>query len=109
MKNPKKNKKLEKTKEKESLNIWKDLIAFLNLQGRKDVTVHVTDLNDEAPLFSPIEVNVTLTEGNFTTGINVVTVNATDKDEGDNKRISYSIINGNLGNVFQIDNSAVRQ
>ena len=71
--------------------------------------MHVTDLNDEAPLFNPIEVNVTLTEGNFTTGIHVVTVNATDKDDGDNKRISYSIINGNLGNVFQIDNSAVRQ
>ncbi|XP_067054992.1 protocadherin Fat 4-like [Acropora muricata] len=77
-----------------------------NKQGRKDVTVHVTDLNDEAPLFNPLEVNVTLTEGNFTTGIHVVTVNATDKDEGDNKRISYSIINGNLGNVFQINNSA---
>lgn len=71
--------------------------------------MHVTDLNDEAPLFSPLEMNVTLTEGNFTTGIYVITVNATDKDEGDNKRIAYSIINGNLGSVFQIDDSTVRQ
>ncbi|XP_068723113.1 protocadherin Fat 4-like isoform X1 [Montipora capricornis] len=78
-----------------------------NRQGRKDVIVQVTDLNDEVPRFNPPVVNVSLTEGNLTTDIHVTTVNATDKDEGDNKRITYSIINGNLGDVFQIDENAV--
>ncbi|XP_068675919.1 protocadherin Fat 4-like [Montipora foliosa] len=77
-----------------------------NRQGRKDVIVQVTDLNDEVPRFNPPVVNVSLTEGNLTTDIHVTTVNATDKDEGDNKRITYSIINGNLGDVFQIDENA---
>ena len=79
------------------------------LQGRKDVIVQVTDLNDEVPRFNPPVVNVSLTEGNLTTDIHVTTVNATDKDEGDNKRITYSIIDGNLGDVFQIDENAVRR
>ena len=51
---------------------------------------------------------VTLTEGNSTTGIHVIQVNATDKDEGDNKLITYSISGGNLGDVFQIDGDTVR-
>lgn len=77
-------------------------------QGRKGVTVHVTDLNDKAPEFSPPAVNVSLTEGNSTAGQHVIRVNATDKDEGNNRLITYSIIEGNLGDVFQIDDNTVR-
>lgn len=51
---------------------------------------------------------VTLTEGNFTAGMYVIQVNATDKDDGDNKLITYSISGGNLGDVFQIDGDTVR-
>ena len=83
------------------------LIVF-HLQGRKDVTVHVTDLNDNAPEFSPPLVTAILTEGNSTTNKFVIRVNATDKDEGDNKLITYSITGGNLGDVFQIDRDTVR-
>ena len=38
----------------------------------------------------------------------MIQVNATDKDEGDNKLITYSISGGNLGDVFQIDGDTVR-
>ena len=68
----------------------------------------MTDINDNAPEFMPPTVTVTLTEGNSTTGMHVIQVNATDKDEGDNKLITYSISGGNLGDVFQIDGDTVR-
>lgn len=67
------------------------------------------DLNDNIPEFSPSIINATLTEGNSTADQFVIRVNATDKDEGDNKLIIYSIIEGNLGDVFQIDEKTVRQ
>ena len=68
----------------------------------------MTDVNDNAPEFTPPSMVVTLTEGNFTAGIHVIQVNATDKDEGDNKLITYSISRGNLGDLFQIDGDTVR-
>lgn len=68
----------------------------------------MTDLNDNAPEFSPPLVTAILTEGNSTTNKFVIRVNATDKDEGDNKLITYSITGGNLGDVFQIDRDTVR-
>lgn len=68
----------------------------------------MTDVNDNAPEFTPPTMAVTLTEGNFTAGILVIQVNATDKDEGNNKLITYSISGGNLGDVFQIDGDTVR-
>ena len=68
----------------------------------------MTDINDNAPEFTPSTMTVTLTEGNFTAGIHVIQVNATDKDDGDNKLITYAISGGNLGDVFQIDGDTVR-
>ena len=84
------------------------MILSFTPQGRKEVTVHVTDLNDNAPEFTPPLMTLNLTEGNSTMGKYVTQVNATDKDEGDNKRITYSISKGNLGDVFQIDGDTVR-
>lgn len=68
----------------------------------------MTDINDNAPEFTPPTMTVILTEGNSTAGIHVIQVNATDKDDGDNKLITYSISGGNLGDVFQIDGDTVR-
>ena len=68
----------------------------------------MADINDNAPEFTPPTMTVTLTEGNSTNGTHVVQVNATDKDEGDNKLITYSISGGNVGDVFQIDGDTVR-
>lgn len=76
-------------------------------KGRKEVTVSVADLNDNAPEFTSSLETVTMTEGNSTAGKLVIKVNATDKDAGDNKRITYSITGGNLGQAFQIDSNTV--
>lgn len=67
----------------------------------------MTDINDNAPEFTPPTMTVTLTEGNFTAGIHVIQVNATDNDNGDNKLITYSISGGNLGDVFRINGYTV--
>lgn len=71
------------------------------------MTVFVADLNDNAPEFASSLETVIMTEGNSTAGKLVVRVNATDKDAGDNKRITYSVTGGNLGQVFQIDSNTV--
>ena len=68
----------------------------------------MTDINDNAPEFTPAIMTVTLTEGNSTAGIYVIQVNATDKDAGDNRNITYSISGGNVGDVFQIEGNTVR-
>ena len=68
----------------------------------------MTDINDNAPEFTPPTMTVTLTEGNSTAGIHVIQVNATDKDDGGNRLITYSISGGNLGDAFQIDGDTVR-
>lgn len=64
------------------------------------ITVH--DHNDHAPEFTTkiIEGKVYETAA---IGSNVVQVYAVDSDIGDNARITYSIVSGNIGNVFGID------
>ena len=83
-------------------------IYLQSSKGRKEVTVFVADLNDNAPEFASSLETVTMTEGNSTAGKLVIKVNATDKDAGDSKRITYSITGGNLGQVFKIDSNTVR-
>lgn len=68
------------------------------------VIVHVTDHNDHAPEFTSKIIQGKVYE---TAAIdsNVVTAYATDRDIGDNGRIVYSIVSGNIGSVFAIDSS----
>ena len=82
--------------------------SFKNYQGVKDVVVHVTDVNDNAPVFSPSHVTASVTEGPGTRGKVVIQVNATDVDEENNQLITYTIIDGNLGDAFKIDSSKVK-
>jgi len=68
------------------------------------VTVNVLDQNDNVPVF------VFPNDDNFTTTIPMaskptsisIEVSATDKDAGDNGRVSYSIIGNNLTELFDI-------
>lgn len=64
------------------------------------ITVH--DHNDHAPEFTTKMIQGKVYETS-TPGSNVVSVYATDRDIGDNARITYSIVSGNIGNVFNID------
>ncbi|BES90547.1 Laminin G domain [Nesidiocoris tenuis] len=68
--------------------------------ARVVVTVH--DANDHTPEFS-----VSLIQGRvFETspiGITVLTLNAVDKDHGENAEIVYTLSSGNVGNAFTLD------
>lgn len=64
------------------------------------ITVH--DHNDHAPEFTTKMIQGKVFETSAV-GSSVVSVYATDRDIGDNARITYSIVSGNIGNVFSID------
>lgn len=66
------------------------------------VLVRVTDHNDHAPEFTTKIIRSKVYE-TAAVGSNAVTVYATDRDTGDNARIQYTIVSGNIGNVFAID------
>ena len=83
-------------------------LIFVYFQGTVQVIIYVTDENDNAPVFKPASYSVTLREGAATKAITIVDVNATDQDEGSNKQLVFSIISGNLRNVFFINNETVR-
>ncbi|XP_028398312.1 protocadherin Fat 4-like [Dendronephthya gigantea] len=55
----------------------------------KNLSVIVTDVNDNSPLFYPDSYSVNITEN--TKAGPIVTVTATDIDEGDNAKITYTI------------------
>ncbi|XP_053334251.1 protocadherin alpha-3-like isoform X7 [Clarias gariepinus] len=55
------------------------------------ISVQISDINDNAPLFQDITINAYLRE-NSPAGSLIYTVSAFDLDVGDNARISYSLI-----------------
>ncbi|XP_065207257.1 fat-like cadherin-related tumor suppressor homolog isoform X3 [Planococcus citri] len=68
----------------------------------KSITVQLTDLNDNAPVFDREEYEVNIPE---TAPINspVVRVKVTDADEGKNAEVRLEIVGGNEGKVFRIN------
>ncbi|XP_055629292.1 fat-like cadherin-related tumor suppressor homolog isoform X4 [Toxorhynchites rutilus septentrionalis] len=66
------------------------------------ITVH--DHNDHAPEFTSKIVQGKVYE-TATVGTKVVQVYSIDRDIGDNAKIVYSIVSGNIGNVFSIDSN----
>lgn len=66
------------------------------------VFISVRDHNNHSPEFTTKIIQGKVFE-TAAIGSNVVTVYATDRDSGDNGRINYSIISGNIGGVFSID------
>lgn len=85
-----------------------ELIVIVKDQGTPakrnyaSVIVTVHDYNDHVPEFTAkiIEGKVFETAA---IGSQVAQVYAVDGDTGDNARITYSIVSGNIGNVFAID------
>ncbi|CAG9825597.1 unnamed protein product [Phaedon cochleariae] len=72
------------------------------LSGVTTVNVTVADCNDNAPVFSQNSYNARVRE-DARIGEKVLQVVATDLDSTFNGRVSYSIIKGNNGNKFDID------
>ncbi|XP_069619757.1 protocadherin gamma-C5-like isoform X15 [Ranitomeya imitator] len=70
------------------------------LYSKTSVTVRVSDINDNAPVFTQSTYNAFIKE-NSDPGTLLCTVSATDLDEGDNSDLVYSIVES------QIDGSSV--
>lgn len=66
------------------------------------ITITVLDSNDNPPVFSTGLYSATLQEGPVQNRQQVVAVNATDADSGNNGQIVFSIAGGVSGD-FQID------
>ncbi|CAB4019339.1 Protocadherin Fat 4, partial [Paramuricea clavata] len=64
------------------------------------VVIEVTDINDNYPEFDMKKYVAGFTN---TPGTNVTTIHATDKDDGENANIIYSIQSGNDAGAFAID------
>lgn len=60
------------------------------LSAQASVVVTLTDVNDNSPVFSTQRYEASVLE-NATVGMNVIVVNATDKDEGPNGQVTYHI------------------
>lgn len=68
------------------------------------IVVRIIDYNDHAPEFTSKIIQSKVYE-TAAIGSNAVTIYATDRDIGTNGLIVYSIVSGNIGNVFAIDSS----
>ncbi|XP_075756135.1 protocadherin gamma-A12-like [Pelodiscus sinensis] len=72
--------------------------------GTARIRVIVEDANDNAPIFTQSVYKVNVLE-NVPVGSLLVTVNATDRDEGVNSEVTYSFrkISEKAANIFQLD------
>jgi protocadherin-16/23 len=61
--------------------------------AKTTLTVKVTDVNDNPPVFSQLVYQANLPDGHSTELSDVLTVNTTDADSGDNAKIEYSLLN----------------
>ncbi|CAI4230768.1 unnamed protein product [Auanema sp. JU1783] len=59
------------------------------------VSIRVVDVNDNAPIFNPLDYNISIREGEIPSE-SLLTVAATDADQGIFGEISYTIANDNL-------------
>ncbi|XP_054840802.1 protocadherin Fat 2-like [Eublepharis macularius] len=74
--------------------------------GTVQIRVAVTDVNDNAPVFSASLYEVNVVE-NIPKGSRVLTLNATDDDEGINSKIKYSFrkVSDKASKIFRLDSS----
>lgn len=79
-----------------------DASASVFMWGYADVLVHLSDQNDNAPVFTQKEYVATVAEGN-SKGTFVIKVAAIDADDHENGRLSYHLVDGNHDNAFVID------
>ncbi|XP_027865409.1 protocadherin beta-15-like [Xiphophorus couchianus] len=76
------------------------------LSAAKTLQIHVSDINDNRPVFSQNPFEIYLVENN-TPGVSVFSITASDKDVNENAAITYSIrksdgINGDVAHFFNI-------
>nr|XP_046151223.1 protocadherin alpha-7-like isoform X3 [Oncorhynchus gorbuscha] len=101
---------LQKTLDREALKSHKLILTALDggkppRSGEIRITVDVSDVNDNAPVFTKEVYSVLLNE-NAPLGTTVIQVNATDLDEGSNGEVTYYFANDVQGKVrkrFNLD------
>lgn len=79
-----------------------DAPASVFMWGYADIWIHLSDQNDNSPVFAQKEYTATVAEGN-SKGAFVVRVTAVDPDDNENSRLSYHLVDGNHDNAFVID------
>ncbi|XP_067687101.1 protocadherin-16-like [Haliotis asinina] len=67
-----------------------------------NITINMTDVNDNAPTFHGVDGRVFKVDENAPCSKNIVTVNATDSDTGENSLIVYSL-GGSDSHMFTVD------
>ncbi|XP_046549710.1 protocadherin Fat 4-like [Haliotis rubra] len=72
------------------------------LSTYRNVTIDITDVNDNAPVFHGVDGRVFKFVENAQCSRNIVTVNATDADTGSNGHIVYSL-GGSDSHMFTVD------
>ncbi|XP_059046362.1 cadherin-related tumor suppressor [Achroia grisella] len=74
----------------------------IKLSDSVRVTIYITDVNDNAPIFTRTPYKVEVSEG-ATVGASIMRVFSTDADEGLNGDIYYKLIGGDEGEIFSLD------
>ncbi|CAG0916276.1 unnamed protein product [Notodromas monacha] len=75
-----------------------------SLRNFARVRITVKDANDHGPEFLESLIKGTVFES-ADVGTSVLQVMAFDKDHGENARLTYSIVAGNVGNAFRVDST----
>ena len=73
--------------------------------GSVEMTVIVTDLNDNKPIFNPLLYNESYFE-NIPTGHVIAIVNASDEDSGKFAELSYAIVAGDDDGIFDVNSTS---
>ena len=90
--------------DREATDSYTLVVSAIDGGGRStdaNVTVTITDINDNVPVFDPSSYSINVHENTSVNSI-LVTVTATDDDIGVNGEIIYSIESGNDNNLFSI-------
>lgn len=72
------------------------------LESTAIVEISILDVNDNAPVFSPLDYSITVPE-DLDLGSELLSVSATDLDNGPNSQVQFQIASGNDDNNFRID------
>ncbi|XP_075131440.1 protocadherin gamma-B7-like isoform X28 [Leptodactylus fuscus] len=68
------------------------------LSTNKTIQLTISDVNDNAPVFERVNYIVYIIENNQP-GTSIQNILASDLDQGDNGKITYSIVNSNIDNI----------
>ncbi|XP_070426664.1 protocadherin gamma-A5 isoform X1 [Equus przewalskii] len=102
---------LERPLDREKVAVHDLLLTALDggdpiLSGTTHIRIMVLDANDNAPLFTQSEYRVSVPE-NIPVGTRLLTLTATDPDEGINGKLTYSFRNeeDKISETFQLDSN----